>query len=83
MIDNCLFRDSVRKYIREERVKNAKSCKNYIQKFYKKYRIYNTEDNKLLEKSFVDNIDFNIEKNIDKKLVVLFKKNINKILKNN
>ncbi len=83
MIDNCLFRDNIRKYIRKERVKNTKSCKNYKQKSYKKYRVYNIDNNNLLDKFFVDNIDFDIEKSIDKKLIVLFKKNINKILKNN
>ena len=83
MINNCLFRDSVRKYIREKRVKNAKSRKNYIRKSHKKYRVYNVEDNKLLEKSSVDSTNFDIKKSIGEKLVALFKKNINKILKNN
>ncbi len=82
MIDNYLFCDNIRKHIRKERVKNTKSCKNYKQKFYKKYRIYNIDDNNSSNKLFIDNIDFDIKKNINKKLAILFKENINKILKN-
>ncbi len=81
LIDNCLFRDNVRKYIKKERAK-IRSRKNSKRKSNKKYRVYNTEDNRLSKKSFIESTDFDIEKSINKKLAALSKKNISKILKN-
>ena len=52
-------------------------CKNY------KYCIFNIEDNSILRKFAISNNNLDIEENIDKKLAILFKKNINIILNNN
>jgi len=63
-------------------IKKTKIIKNNKQKFYKKYCVYNTKDNNLLKKYLLNNSNFNIKKNINKKLAILFKKNINKKFNN-
>jgi len=65
-----------------KKIEKTKITKNNKQIFYKKYCIYNTKNNNLSKKSLLNNNNSNIKKNINKEFVILFKKNINKILNN-